>query len=203
MFGFERFNKRIKSLCRHRHLAMESLSQSCTLDMATRLKFFDNNENIHDDQNDFVLKGNATEYVLSDNETGDLQNLGIHISESVWSHDIAVIMGVYFHANEWGSIDSWCGSVMIASVHGETRYCIVWRFIKVDDQLFACVQWFDTPHYEYFPNTLDVSVSIADDDEQRRLGSVLSIKDIVPSRVYILPHPDGIHYNLMRESGYE
>ena len=42
----------------------------------------------------------------------------------------------------------------------------------------------------------------ADEEEDRRLGYVLPVENIIPSRVYVEPLSDGIHYNLMRDSGY-
>jgi len=200
MFAFERFNKRIKKLCRHRHLAMESLARSCTLDMATRLKYFNRYKNVKLPV--CVLGGQPTWYHPSDVEIKDMKKVGTDIIDDiVCSHDIAVIAGIQFHADEWGSVDSFCGSVVVTKVHGTSRYCIVWRFIEVGEEIFACVQWFDVPQYEYFPNTLVVSVTVAEDDEQRRLGSVLNVKHIITTRVFILPNSDGVTYNLMRESG--
>ena len=89
----------------------------------------------------------------------------------------------------------------MTTFNGKSRYCIVRKFINIQNQVFASVQWFCTPVYEYFPNTLVVRVTIAGDDEQSRLGCMLSVKKIIPTRVYVLPDNDDIHYNLMRERG--
>ena len=65
MFAFERFNKRIKSLCRNRYFALESLSNSCVLDIATRFETFRRRKSVFevdDDKKESVLKGSPTYY---------------------------------------------------------------------------------------------------------------------------------------------
>ena len=198
MFAFERFNKRIKDLCRNRHLVHESLSESCRLDMATRFMTFSIND-YEDDVPDCVLRGHQQYYCLTEDETDELHDLGVIDHNWSTSCNIAVILGIHFRANEWGK--KRCGSVVVTTFNGKSRYCIVRKFINIQNQVFASVQWFCTPVYEYFPNTLVVRVTIAGDDEQSRLGCMLSVKKIIPTRVYVLPDNDGIHYNLIRKRG--
>ena len=201
MFAFERFNKRIKNLCRHRHLVHGSLAQSCTLDMATRFTFFEANDLSHDVEPVCVLHGRKQWHRVTDDEKRDLNKLEVYSPEYVSSRDIAVILGIHFRANEWGKTR--CGSIVVTTVNGQSRYCVVLRFIQIRDRVFACVMWFDKPTYEYFPNTLVVSVVFTEDDEQDRLGCILPVENIIPTRVYVWPRTDGVHYNLMRDSGVD
>ena len=60
MFAFERFNKRIKSLCRNRYFALESLANSCSMDIATRFEIFKRNMIGAHVVEECVLKGNST-----------------------------------------------------------------------------------------------------------------------------------------------
>ena len=62
MFAFERFNKRIKSLCRNRYFALESLANSCSMDIATRFEIFKRNMIDAHVVEECVLKGKSTYY---------------------------------------------------------------------------------------------------------------------------------------------
>ena len=97
-------------------------------------------------------------------ETDELHDLGVIDHNWSTSCNIAVILGVHFRANEWGKRR--CGSVVVTTFNGKSRYCIVRKFINIQNQVFASVQWFCTPVYDYFPNTLGVRVTIARNDEQ-------------------------------------
>ena len=62
MFAFERFNKRIKSLCRHRYFPLGSLAKSCSLDIATRIESVRRNMIGSGLVEECVLKGKSTYY---------------------------------------------------------------------------------------------------------------------------------------------
>ena len=68
---------------------------------------------------------------------------------------------------------------------------------------FVIVRWLSAPTYPFAPNRMVVRVTLGDDRIQSRYGCVLPIEDIEPTPVYVLPEPDGIHFSMMRESGYD
>ena len=138
---------------------------------------------------------------LSEVEHDELRKLGIDAQAIAVSRPIAVVLGIHFRGNEWGKTR--CGSVIVTSVQGKDRYCIVDRFLTVLSHNVARVRrWFAAPSYPYAPNPLVVCACFADEEEDRRLGYVLPVENIIPSRVYVEPLSDGIHYNLMRDSDY-
>ena len=138
---------------------------------------------------------------LSATETDGFRKLGMRASGVVLSHWIAVILGIHFRGNEWGQTR--CGSVVVTRVNGVDRYCVVDRFLQVGSHVFATVRWwFAVPTYPYAPNPLVVTACQADADENPRMGCLLPVSRIIPSRVYVEPHSDGIHYNLIRDCGF-
>ena len=138
---------------------------------------------------------------LSEVEQDGLRKLRIDAQAVAVSHPIAVVLGIHFRGNEWGKTR--CGSVIVTSAQGKDRYCIVDRFLTVQSHTVARVRrWFAAPSYPYAPNPLVVCACITDEEEERRLGYVLPVERIIPSRVYVEPLADGINYNLMRDSGY-
>ena len=137
---------------------------------------------------------------LAENEVRDLRKHGIRATVAV-SFKIAIILGTHFKVGEWGKTR--CGSVMVCTIAGKSRYCIVHRFLRVARQNMACVTWFAVPTYQYAPNPLVVRATIADEYEQRRMGCVIHVKHVVPSGVYVEPHSDGTHFNLIRRAGFD
>ena len=138
---------------------------------------------------------------LSEDDIDGFRKLGIRVSGIVMSHWIAIILGTHFRENEWGKTR--CGSVVVTSVNGITRYCVVDRFLKVGSRVFARVRWwFAVPSHPYAPNPLVVCACKAEQEEQQRLGCLLPVERIVPSQTYVEPYSDGIRYQLMRGSGY-
>ena len=110
-------------------------------------------------------------------------------------------MGVHFRAGEWGS--SRCGSVVTTVAGGRSLYARVRMFVRVhrgDSPGYALVDWFSEPEY---PTGTPLVVRVKGDgsaiDSVR--GSVISITSIDPSRVIV--EPDGDHYYMMRDSGYD
>ena len=75
--------------------------------------------------------------------------------------------------------------------------------MRVKESFFVVVHWLSVPTYPFAPNRTVVRVTLGDDDMQARYGCVLPIEDIEPTPVYVLPAPDGIHFSLMREHGYD
>ena len=221
MFAFERYNKRIKGLCRNPHYPLESLATSCRLDIATRYATFAAHRRVNESVSACLLRGKSHFYTyafptvlamfrsqqlhayvcrLSANEVRDLQKLGWRVS-CVVACDIAIILGVHFKGNEWGN--DRCGSVLVCTVAGKSRYCIVHQFLRIARQIFATVTWFSVPSYPYAPNPLVVCATIADESEQRRLGCVIHVKHVIPTSVYVEPHPDGTYFNLIRRAGVD
>ena len=144
-----------------------------------------------------MFKGTSSYYKPSADEQKELHKLGLTVSGVVLSFDIAVILGVHFKAGEWGRTR--CGSVVVTTLKGKTRYCIVGRFLQVGSGCVACgLTWFAPQRYPYYPNPLVVVSSITNCDIE---PCVLPVRDIIPTRVFIEPHLDGVNYNLIRESG--
>ena len=114
-------------------------------------------------------------------------------------------MGIQFRSGEWGKKPR-CGSV-ITTVHAGAKslYARVECFVKVRGELspgYAIVKWFSEPRY---PFVIPLVVSVKDDGSvlDDRLGSVVRITDIDPSRVMIDSDRDNDCHFMMRDSGYD
>ena len=141
-----------------------------------------------------MLKGTSSYYAPSVDEKKELHKLGLTVPGVVLSFDIAVMLGVHFKAGEWGHT-----LVVVTTLKGKTRYCIVDRFLQVGPRCVACgLTWFAPQRYPYYPNPLVVVSCITNCDTE---PCVLCVRDIIPTRVFIEPHPDEVNYNLIRESG--
>ena len=93
-----------------------------------------------------MFKGTSSYYKPSVDEQKELHKLGLTVSGVVLSFDIAVILGVHFKAGEWGRTR--CGSVVVTTLKGKTRYCIVGRFLQVGSRCVACgLTWFAPQRY--------------------------------------------------------
>ena len=202
MWGFERHNKKIKELVRNTRHTLTSLANNLRLDIATRFT-----SNISED---FKAKShrctctlsqrvkNNGFYMLSDRERNDFCFLGIDTT-NVRSFKIAHILGVQFKAGEWGHRR--CGSVITTIYGRRSRYCYVTAFLQVGGKNFARVQWLSVPEYPCAPNLLVVWARVLSPEEQTRHRSVIPIDKIDPCTVAVIPHPDGIHFSMMRDRG--
>lgn len=149
-----------------------------------------------------------------------LRRLGTRCPRLVHYFPAAKIMRVHFRANEWGKTT--CGSVattcrygkifivlcLFKHIHptshtGKSLYFSINTFVRVGVSFFVIVRWLSVPTYPFAPNRMVVRVTLGDDRMQSRYGCVLPIEDIEPTPVYVLPQPDGIHFSLMREHGYD
>ena len=71
---------------------------------------------------------------LSTRECIDLDILGITNMEHARSFNVIHILGVHFKAGEWGGTScKSCGSVITTIYDGRSRYCIVDKFIQVQN----------------------------------------------------------------------
>ena len=68
---------------------------------------------------------------LSTRESIDLGILGITNMEHARSFNVIHILGVHFKAGEWGQKS--CGSVITTIYNGRSRYCVVDKFIQVQN----------------------------------------------------------------------
>ena len=68
---------------------------------------------------------------LSTRESIDLDILGISNMEDARSFKVIHILGVHFKAGEWGKKS--CGSVITTIYNGRSRYCVVDKFIQVQN----------------------------------------------------------------------
>ena len=136
------------------------------------------------------------------NELVDLRFLGVRGDGLSFTQcKIAYILGTHFRAGEWGQ--SVCGSVFTCIIDGRSVYGRITRFFKVcnhDAPGYASVQWFSAPEYLF---STPLIVSVLDDGSaiRTRLGCIIPITQIDPSRVLV--EPDGIAFWIMRDSGYD
>ena len=71
------------------------------------------------------------QYRLSTRESVDLGTLGITNMKNARSFKVIHILGVHFRAGEWKRKS--CGSVITTIYNGRSRYCVVDKFIKVQN----------------------------------------------------------------------
>ena len=135
----------------------------------------------------------------STRERIDFARLGVNASSQVREFRLGRVLSVQFRAGEWG--DRRCGSVVTTVVTGRSRYCTIEKFLAVREKLFARVEWLSPPTYPYAPNRLVVRVRRIAPAQQRRLSCVLSLDDIQPCTVAVLPEADGVHFLMMRDKG--
>ena len=111
-------------------------------------------------------------------------------------------MGVHFRAGEWGRPR--CGSVITTIFDRRSRYCYVKKFLKVQGQFFARVEWLSVPTYPYAPdNRLVVRVRKLADAQQRQHRCFVPLEDIDPCTVAVIPQRDGVHFSMLRDKGYD
>jgi hypothetical protein len=121
-------------------------------------------------------------------------------------YEIAHIMGVHFRAGEWGNIPR-CGSVItcVLELDGNRRsvYGRVEVFLTVEGDCcpgYAVVSWFSLPEY---PSGTPLVVRVSSDDGsyiEDRVGSVIKITTIDPSRVMV---ERGTQFYMIRDSGFD
>jgi hypothetical protein len=111
---------------------------------------------------------------------------------------IADVLGVHFKAGEWGQRR--CGSVIVTTVNGKSRYVTIERFVKCETKKFVIVTWLSIPQYPFAPNPL-VCVVRELRSPDVHLCPVLSLDKIIPTKVAVGPCADGIHFNMYRERG--
>ena len=113
-------------------------------------------------------------------------------------YKITNVLGVHFKAGESGQPR--CGSVIVTTVRGKSRYAIVERFVGCKNKLFAIVTWLSVPHYPFAPNPLVCTVRVLRSPDVHRCP-VLSLAKIIPTKVAVGPCDDGVHFNMYRERG--
>jgi len=201
-----RFNKHIKNLCRNPECPEVHLSNSVSQDVAARFLTLAEMGSGYDVSKEplhcCILSVQTSGYDMTEQHLGDLRYLGCDVDcLSVTYFAVAYIMGVHFRAGQWGS--SRCGSVVTTVADGRSLYARVRMFVRVDrgeNPGYALVDWFSEPEY---PTGTPLVVRVKDDgsaiDSVR--GSVIRITSIDPSRVIV--EPDGDHFYMMRDSGYD
>ena len=137
----------------------------------------------------------------STRERIDFARLGVNASSQVREFRLGRVLSVQFRAGEWGHRR--CGSVVTTVVTGRSRYCIIEKFLAVREKLFARVEWLSPPTYPYAPYRLVVRVRRLAPAQQRRHNCVLSLNDIQPCNVAVLPEADGVHFLMMRDKGVD
>ena len=113
-------------------------------------------------------------------------------------YKIIKILGQHFKAGEWGK--KWCGSVVTTMFNNVSRYCVIQRFVEVQQKAFAIVTWLTVPTYPYSPNPLVVRVRLPSRGSSQP-SCILPVEDIIPTHVSVLPDDDGVNFCLMRGKG--
>ena len=200
MFSFERNNKRVKEFVRNPGQPLSSLAKNLAMDIATRLSsYLDKFETSAPPT--LVLSVPSRFHGLSKRERIDLGILGVTSTRGVKAFDVARIVTVHFRSGEWGRRE--CGSVITFIHAGISRYCVVEKFLQVQGKSFARVTWLSKPHYLYAPNKLVVQVYILPHAQQCTHSCVIPLDRIEPTSVAVIPDPDGVHFFMMREKGYD
>ena len=205
MFAFERNNKRMKAMVRHNHHVLSSLAINIQMDIATRFLSYSEEDGAGIDERPPIctmpIRGSRS-HKLTRREKFDLGKLGVRsITRRVRSFTTARILGVHFKTGEWG--ERRCGSVMTTIYAGRSRYCVVQKFLRVEEKYFARVQWLSVPKYPYAPCRLVVRVRVLTPQEQSIPRIIVPIEKIDPCNVYVIPDEDGIHYYMMRDKGVD
>ena len=209
MMVFERFNKHIKGLCRNRDAPEVHLSNSVRQDVASRyisLVEGDLYDSSKDPHHQCVLSVRNRNFNLTWKHLGDLRLLGCNVDcMSIELFSVCHVMGIQFRSGEWGQKPR-CGSVVTSVVEGQSLYARIECFVKVRGERspgYAIVKWFSEPRY---PFVIPLVVSVKNDGSvlDDKLGSVIRITDIDPSRVMIDSDLiiNGCHF-MMRDSGYD
>ena len=203
MWCFERNNNHLKQLIRNKQQALETLARNILMDIATRqLSYEQGAPEMFEGQPPLcdLRVRNRQRYQFSRQERFELGMLGITSIGEVRGFNVAHVLGVHFKAGEWGKTR--CGSVIVTQRGGLTRYCIVKKFLQVQGRNFARVTWLSRPEYPYAPIRLVVRVRMQVLVEQTD-PCFVCISDIVPCRVAVMPHIDGVHFFMMRDAGYD
>ena len=136
---------------------------------------------------------------------GDLRMYGLRVSPlAMNSFSVAFIMGTHFHAGQWGRRT--CSSVITCVINGRSIYGRVSKFLTIDGDRcpgYASVIWFGEPHYPLGENRLEVRVSGDGRAIESEVGCIIKITQIDPSPIVVETETDGIHYRMMRQSGYD
>ena len=206
MWSFERNNKFIKGMVRNRRYTLASLAKNVEMNIATRFVAFAKKgaELLSPPTLCQLSKRSVSHgiYLLSRREKIDLALLGVTAFDDVCAFEIARVMGVHFRAGEWGRPR--CGSVITTIFDRRSRYCYVKKFLKVQGQFFARVEWLSVPTYPYAPdNRLVVRVRKLADAQQRQHRCFVPLEDIDPCTVAVIPQRDGVHFSMLRDKGYD
>ena len=200
MYSFERKNKDVKSKVKSGVHPLSSLANHVELQFQATLDSFSKNPKVVQ-REPITLSVGIRCYTLTDREKNDLQFLGVTSFRTYRVYQVATILGVHFRCGEWGRRR--CGSVITTIYRGSTRYCILERFVKVQDKIFASVRWLSCPMYPHLPFKLVVKVKLLTEDEQRVHRSVIAVDKIEPCTVGVIPHEDGVHFYMLRDKGYD
>ena len=208
MMVFERFNKHIKGLCRNNDQPESHLSNSVRQDVSARFvslvesELFDSSK--HPCHRCFVsVRDRKT--ILRTKHFGDLRLMGCNVDcLSVEVFSVCHVMGIQFRSGEWGQHPR-CGSVITTVVDGRSLYARVECFLKIRGDRspgYAVVKWFSEPEY---PFVIPIVVRVRDDGSvlDDKLGSIIRINDIDPSRVMIETDTSTDYHYMMRDSGYD
>ena len=204
-----RFNKWLKGLLRNAKNPCATLANSVAIDIAASYIKLCTTRFSYDIKTAFhhtcVLKQKRRGRTLfSPREMGDMRMCGVAVdSLGLDCFAVAYIMGVHFHAGQWGR--NTCSSVITCVINGRSLYGRVYKFFTVERSScpgYASVEWFGEPRYPLGDNRLEVVVS--DDGEKilDEVGCIVKITQIDPSPVVV--EPDGpSNYRMMRQSGYD
>lgn len=204
MYAFERNNKRVKGLVRNTSQPLASLANSLQMDIATRLISFTEQPDSEFEERTptcVLYLRNGLWTILSVREKFDLGMLGVTSFVSVRAFKIARILGVHFRSGEWGRRR--CGSVVTTLHGGQSRYCVVDKFLCVQGKSFARVVWLSKPKYPYSPNRLVVRVRMLSRRQQLTHSCVIPVDKVEPCSVTVLPDIDDVHFFMLRDKGYD
>ena len=204
MFAFERNNKRIKGMVRNNYYVLSSLANNIQMDIGTRFLSYTDKQGagIGERPPICVLASRGSRrHTLTRRERYDLGRLGVQNIARARSFTTAHILGVHFKAGEWGK--KRCGSVMTTVYAGRSRYCVIQKFLGVEEKCFARVMWLSVPKYPFAPCRLVVRVRVLEPQEQSIVRVIIPVEKIDPCSVYVIPDEDGVHYYMMRDKGVD
>jgi len=203
MNAFERNNKRMKGLVRSNVHPEASLAKSGQVDMTARAEGLD--DDLEGIQPPPLIRFSISIvgglYIPTRRQRYCMSLLGVKSFGGIRGFNVAWIRGTHFVCGEWGRRT--CGSVFTTVYCGRSVYGILDRFMLVDRVEYAAVTWLSQPVYPYAPITLVVRVRMIPAADQPLNRCVIRCDRIEPCGVNVMPDEDGVHYYMMRTTGFD
>ena len=211
MMSFERYNKKCKNLTSNKHRPFQSLATALVRDETARYHRWRKNKGVSGTPCKVAVKGRGSHYELSRDMRRQITlPCGCRAGcNTVTKHKTATICQRQFTAGQRLSPGKRCGSIVcVVSPGGKSSYGRVVNFIRIlcgCPQIFdfALVTWFPRPRYpDGDPLTVRIDLDGIDVNNIRSVR-VVSLKDIVPSRILVeMDQPHDCMY-MMRKDGYD